>query len=152
MIEKLAWQILPDFYRDSIPADHTAFYIKKYISPDALQRQVDNDFHIYLLAFGKQPVGYLALHHQPEMKTLLLDKLYLLEAYRGQGIGTRVVDFVKQEALSVKCSKIKLVVNVHNARGIRFYERHGYTLGERFVNHFENGHSISNYYMWLCIS
>lgn len=150
-IEKLAWKILPSFYRNTIPTDHTEFYIEKFISPKALQDQVSNGYSIYLLTYDHLNVGYLALLHQAERRTMLLDKLYVLQKFRGKGIGSDVIDFVIAEARSLGCHQMELVVNIHNNGAIRFYERYGFELGQKFVNHFENGHSIANYNMRLCI-
>ena len=55
-----------------------------------------------------------------------LDELYLLPAYRGRGIGTRVIEWLTDYARRAGLRSLHLEVDEANAAGQRFYLRHGF--------------------------
>jgi GNAT superfamily N-acetyltransferase len=56
----------------------------------------------------------------------VLDKLYLLPAYQNQGVGSFLLERLKDEARAVQVPLRLTVLEVNPAR--RFYERHGFVL------------------------
>ncbi len=56
----------------------------------------------------------------------------LLEQYRRQGLGSRLIGMAEQALAGRKVRKIVLQVAVENENAIAFYEKHGYTRG-RFL-------------------
>lgn len=59
------------------------------------------------------------------------------EAYRGQGIGTALLELADQQARQLDLDKVSLIVFEGNAGAKRLYERNGYTerARERVVPH-----------------
>lgn len=50
----------------------------------------------------------------------------ILDGYRGQGIGTELIDTLKNHLRSKGLRSVMLVVGADNEGGIRFYERNGF--------------------------
>lgn len=50
----------------------------------------------------------------------------LLQAYRGQGIGTRLLDPTFQAAKAIGLTRIELKVRASNLTAIRLYEKSGF--------------------------
>ncbi len=62
---------------------------------------------------------------------LLMDGIVVSEAARGQGIGTRLLAAIKDEALARGCASVRLDVIDSNPRAQALYEREGFVAGKR---------------------
>ncbi len=62
---------------------------------------------------------------------LLMDGIFVTEAARGQGVGTRLLNAIKAEAASRGLSQTRLDVIDTNPRARALYEREGFVAGER---------------------
>lgn len=58
-------------------------------------------------------------------KSLYMDDLYVRKIYRGQGIGTSLINKVIDQAHNENCSKVRWQVSEWNDPAIRFYENLG---------------------------
>jgi GNAT superfamily N-acetyltransferase len=67
-------------------------------------------------------------------KAVYMDDLYVVEEYRNQGVGTRLLQAVIQVAKEAGCSKVKWQVSKWNDAGIRYYEKMGATIDEVDIN------------------
>lgn len=64
---------------------------------------------------------YVGTHIEP-------DHVVVLPAYRGQGIGGRLMDFIEAWAKDQKCTASELNCYVNNASGVEFWIRRGYKI------------------------
>lgn len=91
-------------------------------SPDEVRWWVENivlvECRTWVAVRGGEVIGYAALDGD------LLDQLYLDPAVRRQGIGTRLLDAVKQASPD----GLSLFVFQRNTDARAFYERHGFTV------------------------
>ncbi|WP_319502203.1 GNAT family N-acetyltransferase [uncultured Draconibacterium sp.] len=72
-------------------------------------------------------------------KTLYLDDLYVKEAWRGNGLGTRLMDKMFEVAKAEKCNRFRLQVLNWNEPAIKLYEKSGFTVDKTWYNcDFEN--------------
>lgn len=67
-----------------------------------------------------------------ERKTLFIDSIAVDEAYRGLGIGRRLLNECVSIARQRGCCGLELQVNAANARAMKFYREYGF--GEKSVN------------------
>lgn len=58
-------------------------------------------------------------------KSMYLDDLYIVEDYRGMGLGSRLIDAVIQLAKEENCKKVKWMVSKWNNSAIEFYKKKG---------------------------
>jgi GNAT superfamily N-acetyltransferase len=57
------------------------------------------------------------------LPTLFLEDIFVLEEYRRQGVGKRMFDFLKEQAISEGCGRIEFSVLKWNKPAQEFYEK-----------------------------
>ena len=67
-------------------------------------------------------------------KAVYMDDLYVVEAYRGHGIGSRLLQAVIDLAKDANCTKVKWQVSKWNDSGISYYKKMGATIDEVDIN------------------
>ncbi|MBI5545137.1 MAG: GNAT family N-acetyltransferase [Deltaproteobacteria bacterium] len=79
----------------------------------------------------ERPVGFVSLSHRPQLRLrgriATIDELVVAEAWRGKGVGTKLVATAISRATALSAKRIELTT--HHARlGYRksFYERNGF--------------------------
>lgn len=55
----------------------------------------------------------------------------------GQGIGTALINKVKEKAIKEKCIKLKLITTNDNINAIRFYQKRGFDMARIYHNSIE---------------
>jgi GNAT superfamily N-acetyltransferase len=63
-------------------------------------------------------------------KSLYMDDLYVLQEYRGNGIGTRLIRKVLDYARETNCHRLRWQVSNWNAKAIDFYKSLGAVINE----------------------
>lgn len=121
------------FETDNDPKDfedylHTAFH------RDTLAAQLrDEDVSFYFVRVDAKTAGYFKLNEnfaQTDVKlsnSIELERIYVLEAFQGQGIGEWMLAEIKQIALKKGKQFLWLGVWEKNRKAIRFYQRLGFT-------------------------
>jgi len=67
-------------------------------------------------------------------KSMYLDDLVVREIYRGNGIGTALLNKVIEQAKETGCKRLRWQVLEWNERAIQLYERYGCTLDGEWMN------------------
>ncbi|PSL44180.1 diamine N-acetyltransferase [Chitinophaga niastensis] len=67
-------------------------------------------------------------------KSLYLDDLYVIEEYRGQQTGTKLMDAVFEIAKKENCKKVRWQVSNWNKKAIEFYKKRGANIDEVEIN------------------
>ncbi|MDF5722539.1 MAG: GNAT family N-acetyltransferase [Rhizonema sp. PD37] len=62
-----------------------------------------------------------------------IDEFYLRPNYRGQGIGTKTLEFIEGACLALGVKALHLEVDFDNANAQRLYHRVGYKKHERYL-------------------
>lgn len=69
----------------------------------------------------------LSLLERPlQQGTLLMDGIFVSEAARGRGVGSALLSAIKERAVVLGCSSVRLDVIDSNPRAKKLYERHGF--------------------------
>ena len=101
------------------------------LSTDAIQQRVGkhlelclaDDSHTVFVAVTDRIVGYAAVHWLPYLfmpgPEGFVSELFIDDETRGQGIGTRLLESVKQEAQARGCTRLSLI----NLRDRESYQR-----------------------------
>jgi ribosomal protein S18 acetylase RimI-like enzyme len=101
-----------------------------------------------MLWIGEEPVGYcsysLAASNSSAMK---LEQIYLLEQYRGKGLGGFMLRHVEAEALKKNVRLLMLQVNKNNKDSIAIYRKAGFQVREEAIFDIGNGYFMDDYVM-----
>jgi GNAT superfamily N-acetyltransferase len=102
-----------------------------------LQRFIANEQlgKLWLIYADEQVIGYvvLAACFSFEFKgfTAFIDELYLVQSYRGKGVGGQVIDFIEMQARRMEIKALHLEVERHNEKGKKLYQKKGFKEHER---------------------
>ncbi len=93
----------------------------------------DRNTELYLVYRHTEPVGIVkvtkdrALGPYPARDALLVDKIYLLNAYSGMGIGRAVLDLTISRAQELE-KKVLWLDTMQNGPALRFYLKNGFEI------------------------
>lgn len=90
---------------------------------------------LWLIISDENIIGYVVLSFcfsfEFKGRTAFIDELFLLEAFRGKGLGGLVLDFIDQQAREMGLAALHLEVERHNDKGKRLYVKKGFNEHER---------------------
>ena len=100
------------------------------------------DYTLYVATIDNQVVGSFALlimHNLAHMGALsaVVEDVVVNSKWRGQGVGSQMIEFAMGKAREAKCYKIVLSCSIDRDRAHKFYEslgfeRHGYSFKVEF--------------------
>lgn len=145
-ISGLAKNIWTEHYTPIIGIDQVNYMLEKFQSEEAIGHQIlNNNYDYFTIINNNIPLGYLAI--KKETDALFLSKIYIMKSYRGQGFGKISMDFIKNQAKNLNCSKIYLTVNKYNTNSIKAYQKIGFIKTEELVIDIGNGYVMDDYKM-----
>lgn len=110
-------------------------YVRDKFSLSQIQKELaDPESQFFFLEKDARVRGYLKVNWgkaQSEDKlpeALEIERIYLLKADKGQGLGKLLLEKAQQIAYEKQVSSIWLGVWEHNASALRFYERAGFVV------------------------
>ena len=128
VIQKIARETWPETFKGIIPDAQIAYMLDLIYSRDALERQIGEKNHIFLLAFQKNiPLGFTSYEiNYDGQPVLMVQKIYLLPASQGLGIGTEFLNLLSEAALKNNNNRLRLKVYFKNSKAIGFYKKYGF--------------------------
>ena len=152
LIHQMAWVVFPHTYHIILTPEQIDYMMEWMYSEKSLQKQMEEDGHIYYLAFKEdEPAGYLSI--QPEGEHIFhLQKIYVLPSFQGMNLGKLLFE---QAIKSIKelhpapC-QIRLNVNRQN-KALTFYEKMGLKKVDEGDFPIGNGFYMNDYIMGLDI-
>ena len=91
---------------------------------------------VYLICSGESCIGYLVLSFDFSLeyggRNAWIDELFVQPEFRGEGIGSRALDFAARIAREFGAKVLHLEVNRGN-RAIGLYLRHGFEEHDRYL-------------------
>ena len=116
--------------------DEGKAYLAMINNLEVLEQHLANPTHHYYFASLEDGViaGYLKLIFDapipdtPFKNAVSLDKIYLSEATKGQGIGKSLMDFADKKAQQANAEYLWLRVMDSNAYNLDFYMKNGYKI------------------------
>ncbi len=142
-IAALANEIIPQHYGSFLPMQHIRFFIDTYQSVPAMEEQLLQGVVYYLIKDSDNNIAYLGIEHKDT--TLILSKIYVLNEYRGRGIGRFLMQFLYQRAAALKVTKIELYVVTENSRAVHFYLKEGFIISETIDKAYKSGTTVKEY-------
>ena len=115
-----------DDYEFDEPGAHAA--LKMLVEDSSLGR-------VWVIYTATEIVGYIALTFGYSLeyrgRDAWIDELFLLEAYRGQGLGTKTLAFVLEQCHPLNIQALHLEVEQTNAAGQALYRKMGFASHEQ---------------------
>lgn len=150
VIQKIADESYLIAYSGIHSDEQNRYMLDQMYNTESLKYQMTEEHSCFLLVYiNDLPVGYCAYKpYASEVNTLYIDKLYILPAYKGNGLGRLLVERVMEEAkiLYPQGYTIKLDVNRSNSAR-SFYEHLGFNVVRSWDAHIGNGYYMNAYEM-----
>jgi GNAT superfamily N-acetyltransferase len=130
-------ETLVNFMAEYYAYDHIPF--DREAARSAMEQLV-SDHHLgraWVIRYGDEAAGYcvLTLSYSLEYRgrSAFIDELFIKEAYRGKGIGTRALEFLKEIARALGVTALRLEVERKNVDARRLYRKAGFEDQDRHL-------------------
>ncbi len=145
IVHALARKIWMDHYPSIISTEQIEYMLEKMYSEEALNQQMTDGHHFFILSEENADLGYLSFS-QKEEGNYFLHKFYIDTQHHRKGLGHFFFDTVFNAIHGLKT--IRLTVNRTNLKAINFYFKKGFTIEE--VKDFDIGnHYFMNDFVML---
>lgn len=151
LLQQLAHTIWHSHYPGIITVEQIEFMLSNMYSASQISKELDEGYYWVIIISEQQPVGFLSYHVEDQKKCVKLNKLYVLVAYHGKGIGQAALEYVKEEAKRLKANKLYLAVNKQNVKAIQAYRKAGFASEKEVVTEIGNGYVMDDYIMSVAI-
>lgn len=130
-------EILVQLIREFHEFEHLAFeedtigtLLAKLLNDESLGR-------VWLIQNSGEPIGYIILTFGYSLEFLgrdaIVDELYIRERYRGQGVGTRALQFVQDTCPALGVQALHLEVDRKNTAAQHLYRKVGFEDHDRYL-------------------
>ena len=72
-------------------------------------------------------MGYRILFDYVRGKHIYIDDLVSSERVRSKGLGAELLQYAEGVAREINCTTLRLCTGIENIRGVKFYEKNGWT-------------------------
>ena len=100
------------------------YMLEKFLSPDALVKQINDGYQYYLFSYEYTFAGFAGVHK--ENGSLFLSKLYVDKDFRGKGIASYMFQQFVEMCKKNNLDKIWLTCNRHNTNTLEVYKHWGF--------------------------
>jgi diamine N-acetyltransferase len=148
VIQDLSSRIWREHYPGIITHGQIDYMLGKMYDAGVIHDEVLNKGYQYIVVMmGMEAVGYLAYRFEGGDQAVMISKLYLLPSLHGKGIGRRMLQYVKDDAVRRGAKRVYLFVNKNNGVAIRAYERFGFVKAEAVVTDIGGGFVMDDFRM-----
>ena len=152
LIHQMAWVVFPHTYHIILNPEQIDYMMEWMYSEKSLQKQMEEDGHIYYLAFkDDEPAGYLSI--QPEGEHVFhLQKIYVLPSFQGMNLGKLLFEQAIKAIKELHPAPCQMRLNVNRQnKALTFYEKMGMTKVDEGDFPIGNGFYMNDYIMGLDI-
>ncbi len=147
-IQKIAAEVWPRTFGNILSSRQISYMMDMMYSTDALQRQMQEQGHRYVLALdGEEPVGYVSYETGYRGRCWTkIHKIYVLSTMQGRGVGRLLMEKVVAVARTQGDEQLSLNVNRYNP-AIDFYQRMGFEIMDQENIDIGGGFLMEDYVM-----
>ena len=146
LLRSLAERIWRESYAGVVSAEQMAYMIERMYSQETIARELAEGVCWELVRLDADAVGYHSITFGAD-GVAKLNKLYLLPAHQGRGLGQEMLARVFALAAGRGAREVRLQVNKANLRAHRAYERFGFRRIEEAVFDIGGGYVMDDYIM-----
>lgn len=126
VINKLAWEIFPETYKNILTKEQTEYMMEWMYSPENLHKQMEEEGHIYYIAYEEcEPAGYVSIQQEGEY-LFHLQKIYVLPYFQKYGLGKILFRQAMSAIKELHPAPCRMELNVNrNNPALGFYKHMG---------------------------
>lgn len=147
IIRDLAADVWPKTFAPILSGEQITYMMDMMYAPEVMSGELASGFHFEIIKVDGQPAGYFSWSSYTLPDTAKLHKLYLLQKYHRQGIGSKMLIQAEKRARDAGFTKLRLNVNKHNDRALRAYEKNGFATVESVKIDIGNGFFMDDFVM-----
>ena len=141
LLRKLAEKSWYSAYAEILSKDQIEYMLAEMYSESEILNQLQNpNYHYYLIVVDELPAGFMGFEFHYEEDITKLHRIYLLEQFKGKGIGKKGLQFLKEKVAETLDQRIILNVNKDNpakkmyeSQGFKTYHEEVFDIGNGFV-------------------
>lgn len=146
-IRDLAKKSWNSAYAKILSQEQIDYMLGEMYSFDETLSQIQNpNYHYFIIEFKENSGGFIGFENHYEPSTTKLHRLYLLEDFKGKGLGKSALQFLKEKSFESDDTRIILNVNKDNPAK-KMYESQGFTVYKEEVFDIGNGFVMDDYLM-----
>ena len=147
-VANLGATIWRSHYSDIVSMAQIDYMLAERFAPANLRNYLNSTVRWFeILLQGKNPVGYCSYSLTSNPGEMKLEQIYLLEEFRGKGLGRFMLRHVEVEARMKNIRLLMLQVNKRNADSIAIYRKVGFQVREEAIFDIGNGYFMDDYVM-----
>lgn len=147
LIRELATKSWNSAYANILSQEQIDYMLDEMYSYEMILSQMQNpNYHYFIIDFNENPAGFIGFENHYEPNTTKLHRIYLLEDFKGKGLGKFAIQFLKEKVAESEDSRIILNVNKEN-NAKKIYESQGFTVYDEIVLDIGNGFVMDDYLM-----
>ena len=146
-IRDLAKKSWNSAYAKILSQEQIDYMLREMYSFNEILSQIQNpNYHYFIIEFNENSAGFIGFENHYEPSTTKLHRLYLLEDFKGKGLGKSALQFLKEKSFESDDTRIILNVNKDNPAK-KMYESQGFTVYKEEVFDIGNGFVMDDYLM-----
>jgi N-acetylglutamate synthase-like GNAT family acetyltransferase len=146
-IQQIAEEIWRPTYGQILSEEETVYMLDLMYRTEVLKNQIEGHIHFFIVEEPSHALGYFAFE-QTGNTHAKLHKIYLRPQKKSTGIGTEIIQFLKNWATERSVETIELNVNKKNS-AVLFYEKMGFERISEVVLDIGQGYVFDDYVMQL---
>jgi len=91
----------------------------------------------YIALLDGKRIGLITYHIENDCEIITLDSLV-----QGKGVGTALLEKVKETAKEKKCKRVWMITTNDNIKALRFYQKRGFVLSALYPNVLEQSRKL----------
>lgn len=146
-LRELAHKIWWECYPGIITPEQIRFMLEWMYGEREIGRQIGEGIAWEVIETAEgSAIGFLSYHAEPDGR-VKLEKLYVLPAMQGMGIGGRALAHVLERAKELGATSLWMQVNKQNKKAIAAYLKAGFQIAKEAVFEIGGGYVMDDYLM-----
>lgn len=147
LIRELAKKSWDSAYANILSKAQIEYMLTAMYSHEEISNHLKNsNYQYYLILNENVPAGFIGFEFHYEKDTTKLHRIYLLEEFKGKGLGKKSLGFLKEKVIETSDQRIILNVNKDNPAK-KTYESQGFKVFKEEVFDIGNGFVMDDYLM-----
>jgi GNAT superfamily N-acetyltransferase len=147
IIQEIAEKAWRPTYEHILTEEQTVFMLNLMYHSETLENQINGKITYFVIEDHQKKLGYFAVENLNDNQ-VKLHKLYLDPTKKQMGLGSKIIEFIKNWTLKNKRNYIILNVNKYNS-AVQFYHKMGFNIIEEMILDIGNGYVMDDYVMQL---